>query len=145
MATTKAATNLAKTNREGFPVVPCYRCGGTGEFSFNQVDGKRCYGCNGTGWAIKRGKTAKAWKAYQAALEAARTVAWEDVQPGDVVEIQLRRFGKVLTKQEDPLNLGNLIFTFENNTVRLGTPRHFTTILRDAGNLPDPAEFTRDL
>ena len=28
---------------------PCGRCGGSGRYSFNQIDGDRCYGCNGTG------------------------------------------------------------------------------------------------
>jgi hypothetical protein len=26
---------------------PCGRCGGTGRYSYNQMDGDRCYGCNG--------------------------------------------------------------------------------------------------
>lgn len=28
----------------------CSRCGGTGEYSFNLLDGTRCYGCNGRGY-----------------------------------------------------------------------------------------------
>lgn len=37
----------------------CSRCGGTGRFSYNQVDGSRCYGCNGTGVKYtKRGAAA---------------------------------------------------------------------------------------
>lgn len=40
----------------------CGRCGGTGQYSFNQVDGSRCYGCSGTGQRLtKRGKAAKAF------------------------------------------------------------------------------------
>lgn len=27
----------------------CKRCGGSGHYSYNQMDGTRCYGCNGTG------------------------------------------------------------------------------------------------
>jgi len=27
----------------------CSRCGGSGSYSFNQIDGSRCYGCNGSG------------------------------------------------------------------------------------------------
>ena len=27
----------------------CDRCGGSGQYSFNQVDGTRCFGCNGVG------------------------------------------------------------------------------------------------
>lgn len=37
----------------------CTRCGGSGEYSYNQIDGKRCFGCNGTGKQLtKRGKAA---------------------------------------------------------------------------------------
>lgn len=40
----------------------CCRCGGTGQYSYNQVDGSRCYGCGGTGQRLtKRGKAAKAF------------------------------------------------------------------------------------
>lgn len=40
----------------------CGRCGGTGQYSYNQVDGSRCYGCGGTGQRLtKRGKAAKAF------------------------------------------------------------------------------------
>lgn len=28
---------------------PCERCGGSGQFSYNQLDGTMCYGCNGDG------------------------------------------------------------------------------------------------
>ena len=30
-------------------VGPCPRCGGSGHYSYNQMDGTRCYGCNGKG------------------------------------------------------------------------------------------------
>ncbi|MHC4296447.1 MAG: hypothetical protein ACYS7Y_04030 [Planctomycetota bacterium] len=32
----------------------CSRCGGSGEYSFNQMDGTRCYGCGGVGQKPKR-------------------------------------------------------------------------------------------
>lgn len=31
----------------GLVVVPCGRCGGTGEYSFNPIDGSKCFGCGG--------------------------------------------------------------------------------------------------
>ena len=31
---------------------PCPRCGGSGHYSYNQIDGTRCFGCNGTGHKI---------------------------------------------------------------------------------------------
>jgi hypothetical protein len=40
----------------------CGRCGGSGRYSFNQIDGDRCYGCGGSGQRLsKRGKAAKAF------------------------------------------------------------------------------------
>lgn len=39
----------------------CGRCGGSGKFSFNLMDGDRCYGCHGSGVQLTaRGKAAKA-------------------------------------------------------------------------------------
>lgn len=38
----------------------CGRCGGTGHYSYNQVDGTRCYGCGGSGRRYtKRGRAAR--------------------------------------------------------------------------------------
>lgn len=46
----------------------CGRCGGCGRYSYNQIDGDKCYGCNGTGWRLtKRGAAARAF--YRAMLE----------------------------------------------------------------------------
>lgn len=40
-------------DKDGKPYVkvvgPCPRCGGSGHYSYNQMDGTRCYGCNGKG------------------------------------------------------------------------------------------------
>lgn len=39
----------------------CSRCGGSGKFLFNVMDGDRCYGCHGSGIQLTaRGKAAKA-------------------------------------------------------------------------------------
>lgn len=32
--------------------IPCKRCGGTGHYSYNSLDGTRCYGCGGVGYNI---------------------------------------------------------------------------------------------
>lgn len=32
----------------------CGRCGGCGRYSYNQIDGDRCFGCLGTGFALTR-------------------------------------------------------------------------------------------
>lgn len=36
-------TNLLET----FETKPCARCGGSGHYSYNQIDGTMCYGCRG--------------------------------------------------------------------------------------------------
>jgi hypothetical protein len=36
----------ARIMKAGFTTV-CGRCGGTGHYSYNQIDGTRCYGCGG--------------------------------------------------------------------------------------------------
>ena len=41
---------------------PCTRCGGTGQHSYNPMDGTRCFKCRGSGLQLtKRGKAAKAF------------------------------------------------------------------------------------
>ena len=45
-----------------FETEVCGRCGGTGNYSYNQVDGTRCFGCGGCGWRrTKRGSAAYVW------------------------------------------------------------------------------------
>ena len=40
----------------------CGRCGGTGEYSYNQIDGSRCFGCNGKKVRLtKRGVAAQSY------------------------------------------------------------------------------------
>lgn len=54
----------------GLRIAPvCERCGGCGRYSFNQVDGSRCYGCNGKGHIAPRERD------LPAMLEAAREAA----------------------------------------------------------------------
>lgn len=48
------------TSPLGFETKTCSRCGGSGQYSYNQIDGSRCYGCNGQKFQYtKRGKAAK--------------------------------------------------------------------------------------
>lgn len=51
----------------------CTRCGGTGSYSFNLIDGTKCYGCMGHGFklvdAAKEARAAKA-RADRAAKQA---------------------------------------------------------------------------
>ncbi|MFP3709693.1 hypothetical protein SB783_37400 [Paraburkholderia sp. SIMBA_009] len=62
--------------------VTCSRCGGTGKFSYNAMDGDRCYGCHGAGKKYtKRGAVAAAY------LKSLRQVHAADVKPGDSIRV----------------------------------------------------------
>lgn len=46
--------------KTSFETKTCSRCGGSGSYSYNQIDGSRCYGCGGSGLQYtKRGAIAK--------------------------------------------------------------------------------------
>ena len=65
-------------NQKGYLYVKvkgtCPRCGGSGHYLYNSIDGTRCYGCNGTGIAIKkvRAYTEKEYNRMKASNERAR-------------------------------------------------------------------------
>lgn len=52
----------------------CPRCSGSGHYSYNQMDGTRCYGCQGSGVSVQtvRAYTEKEYNRMQAANERAR-------------------------------------------------------------------------
>jgi len=93
-------TELAKTQKNGFPIEDCNRCGGCGQFSYNDVDGTRCYGCGGSGWKLTpKGK--REFKKWKAAVEAFRATKISDIKVGDQVALTVgrsarREFAKVL-------------------------------------------------
>lgn len=72
-------------------VQSCGRCGGSGRYSFNPVDGDRCFGCNGSGKSLPRltAKIVADAKARQDAGElsdyfvrnAARAAATKAIEP----------------------------------------------------------------
>lgn len=58
----------------------CARCYGCGKFSYNQIDGDTCYGCNGSGYQLTaRGKAAQQY------LNGLRKIAIEQVKAGDLI------------------------------------------------------------
>lgn len=66
---------------EHFESEICERCGGTGEYSYNQLDGTRCYGCNGAKFRLtQRGREAR--DAYHAANSD--TIRAGDMRDGQV-------------------------------------------------------------
>jgi hypothetical protein len=60
----------------------CTRCGGTGQFSFNQKHGSMCYGCNGSGIQLtKRGQAAQRF------FTDSCMVRLDSLQIGDLMQI----------------------------------------------------------
>lgn len=68
----------------------CPRCGGSGHYLYNQMDGTRCYGCQGSGISIQkvRAYTEKEYARMQAANERARAkkAAEREAKVRDLVE-----------------------------------------------------------
>ena len=68
----------------------CPRCGGSGHYSYNQMDGTRCYGCNGSGISIQkvRAYTEKEYTRMQIANERARAKreAEKEAKARDLIE-----------------------------------------------------------
>jgi len=99
------------TAKSTFESCTCSRCGGSGKFSFNQMDGDRCYGCCGTGWVLtKRGKAASMF--YKNSLE--KSVS--DLVVGDQVMDYIGVSGPkvwctVSDITPDTLNAGRVILT----------------------------------
>ena len=68
----------------------CPRCGGSGHYSYNSLDGTRCYGCGGSGISIQsvRAYTEKEYNRMQAANERARAKreAEKEAKARDLIE-----------------------------------------------------------
>ncbi len=70
----------------------CGRCGGCGRYSYNQITGDRCFGCNGTGQRLsKRGRAAKAL------ADAMLDVPVQDVPQGQTAVYRDALTGKRVT------------------------------------------------
>lgn len=72
------------TPTEIIETTECGRCGGTGHYSYNQINGTTCFGCGGTGKALtKRGKLVDAF------VRNLRKVSVHDLKVGDRVRIDI--------------------------------------------------------
>lgn len=78
-----------ETDKYGFPVVTCTRCGGSDSYSYNQLDGDRCYGCNRSGKQHPAGNASKAYAEWRNDRQAAVQVTGYNIQPGD----EIRHYG----------------------------------------------------
>jgi len=82
-------TKATATDRYGFPLRSCTRCGGTGDFGPRSVDGGRCFGCGGTGWVHPAGRVADAYAAMMAAARTAKRPMVSQMRPGDEVTFDI--------------------------------------------------------
>jgi len=71
-------------NKYGFPLEVCGRCHGTGNYSYNEIDGTTCYGCSGSGFKITK-SAQKAYDAFLTAYKKAQRPQVKDVQVGDYI------------------------------------------------------------
>ena len=82
------------TNEKGKMVIKvkgaCPRCGGSGHYSYNEMDGTRCYGCGGSGTAVKavRVYTEKEYARMQATNERnrAKRAAEKEAKERDLID-----------------------------------------------------------
>lgn len=99
-----------------FETRDCGRCGGSGHYSYNTMDGTRCYGCRGSGKVLTP-KAKKAKKIYDAERDAILVmpasavtegmVLWSDGVPGFTAS----RWRRVLSVRPDDLNPGKIIIS----------------------------------
>ena len=54
---------MMETNKFGFPIVPCSRCNGSGEYKYNQRTQRRCFKCDGKR-TIVADHAQDAWNAF---------------------------------------------------------------------------------
>lgn len=82
-----------------FETQTCTRCGGSGQYSFNLLDGTKCYGCSGTG-----NKLTKRGLAAQNFLENLLVVDIENLKVGDAIKIFSfdKKFAPILVIEKGP-------------------------------------------
>ena len=71
-------------NKYGFPLEVCGRCHGTGNYSYNEIDGTTCYGCSGSGFKITK-RAEKAYAAFRTAYKEAQRPLVKNLQVGDYI------------------------------------------------------------
>lgn len=68
-----------------WPTKPCGRCGGSGHYSFNRMDGTICYGCGGKKVQPMNSKVATVMASWLTLLDNSKRPLWRDIQAGDEI------------------------------------------------------------
>lgn len=95
LMTTRAGYTF-ETDKHGFPLEDCGRCGGSGHHSYCSRFGTKCFDCGGNEVRISKGAAEKHVLAYNAAVEKLRRCEISDVKPGD----QIRPWGNDMPFRE---------------------------------------------
>lgn len=95
-----------------FESAVCNRCNGSGKYSYNLMDGDRCYGCSGRGYKLtKRGQAAQTF------LDNIRSRPVEELKVGDLVFVDLffnkPKFMRIESMRLDTLNTKNVNWILE--------------------------------
>lgn len=90
---------------------PCTRCAGSGNYSYCQDYGTKCFKCRGTGQQVtKRGKTVANWIAEQRRTDALSVkvgdrVSYDEVYPAGTIR---RRFTIAEIVEDEPIKGSSL-------------------------------------
>lgn len=166
-ATATATKPAAQLNDYGFPIVDCYRCKGAGTYSWNARTGTTCFGCDGTGKTVRRGKAMKAWTAFIDAqpprhLAVAKMVPGvqfkyrEQLETVAYTELTTEPCGSQTTTYRDYAQEGapQMVEFQQHYMVRVGLASGVVLTLpgtagfpyvRTADMFPDPADFNQNL
>jgi hypothetical protein len=68
----------------GFPVEECTRCFGTGQHSYNEINGRTCLKCWGSGYTIQK-RALTAYKAMQEEIKSHNRCETKDLKTGDSI------------------------------------------------------------
>ena len=119
-------TTTFELNKTGFPIVPCTRCGGTGEYSYNQRFGTRCFKCDGLRMMIAP-HAQKAWTSYVDYVQNRKQVTVQNMEIGDLVAHNKKWCEvKMITATDEPC--GN---SYENDVLVSTTFYYMVTLLVD--------------
>lgn len=106
------------TDKLGFEIQTCTRCGGSGRYSYNQIDGSRCYGCGGTGKSYtKRGRVAKLRYEERLCVPAGELKVGDLMQVRELVGFsggERRYFAPIVEIVPDTLNEGMISISTEH-------------------------------
>lgn len=72
-------------DKRGWPIETCGRCGGSGRYSWCQMYGDTCFGCQGTGLVYATGNPGTIRSEYRSAVSAQRTRPGYSLAVGDEV------------------------------------------------------------